>query len=115
MNWSPMATPSFISVASIGRTMNLEPSEPFRNATRALPPTLTYNKKQGGEFASLPYFKELCSSFLFVFASQGLDAFDHEDDGKDDEQYAKNDLCVRTPVSAARLDRNDLILNGQCQ
>ena len=59
--------------------------------------------------------KELCRSFLFVLASQGLDAFDHEDDGEDDEQDAKNDLSVRTPVGAARLNRNDLVLYGQCQ
>ena len=61
-----MATPSFISVASIGRTMNLEPSEPFKNATHALPPTLTYNKKQGGETASLPYLKNYAVAF-FLF------------------------------------------------
>ena len=39
-------------------------------------------------------------NLLFVFAGQGLDAFDHEDDGQDDQQNAKNGLCVRTPVSA---------------
>ena len=40
MNWRPMATPSLISVAGMGRTMNLEPSVPFRHGSHSLGPSL---------------------------------------------------------------------------
>ena len=44
MNWRPMATPSLISVADMGRTMNLETSVPFREGTRS--PNLALGRPQ---------------------------------------------------------------------